>query len=163
MKKFTLLLLVCCIPSVVGAVELVAPNMALGHWTTTVDQSAMIEQALAKVPAESRAMVKEMMQKQMQDTSTTQQCITPEILANFDEQMKEAFSAAQNCTFNVSESTTEKFAAKVSCPGSIINIVTNIVNSKRSESMITTEVDGMGKSTMSSVSEWQSEVCPEGI
>lgn len=163
MNKATLLFLLCGTPLVASAVDIVAPDMELGHWTSTVDQSALIEQMLAQVPPESRAMAKGMMEKQMQASSVTQQCITPKMLSNFDDQMKEAFSAARNCDFAVSESTSEKFVGKMICPGSIINIETNVVNPKRSESIITTEVAGMDKATITSVAEWQSAVCPEGI
>lgn len=163
MNKVTLLFLLCGTPLMASAVEIVAPDMELGHWTSTVDQSAMIEQMLAQIPPESRAMAKSMMENQMREASVTQQCITPEILSNFDGQMQEAFSAANNCNFAVSESTSKKFVGKMVCPGSIINIETRVVHSKRNESIITTEIAGMDKTTITSVSEWQSAVCPEGI
>ncbi len=146
-----------------AAVEIVAPDMELGHWTSTVDQSALIDQMLAQVPPESRAMAKTMMEEQMQASSVTQQCITQENLTNFDLQMKEALSAAKNCDFAVTESTSEKFVGKMTCPGSLINIETKFVSAKRSESIITTEVAGMDKTTITSLSEWQSADCPAGL
>ncbi len=146
-----------------AAVEIVAPDMELGHWTSTVDQSALIDQMLAQVPPESRAMAKTMMEQQMQASSVTQQCITQENLTNFDLQMKEALSAAKNCDFAVTESTSEKFVGKMTCPGSLINIETKFVSAKRSESIITTEVAGMDKTTITSLSEWQSADCPAGL
>ncbi|MFK8068703.1 MAG: DUF3617 domain-containing protein [Gammaproteobacteria bacterium] len=163
MKKTMIFFLIFCSPLFVSAVEITPPDMDLGHWVTTVDSSAMMKQMLANVPEESRAMVEEMMKKQMQESSSSEQCITQEILESFDKQMETAFSREQDCDFNISESTSEKFVADFNCPGSSTHIVTNVINSKRSESLITTQVDGMDKTTITSVSEWKSAVCPEGI
>lgn len=163
MKTTMALILIVCTPFIVSATEITPPNMDPGHWITTVDQSAIIEQALSRVPKGTRAMVEKMVKEQLKETSTTEQCITPETLANFDKQMKDTFSEDRDCDFNVSESTSEKFVAELTCTGAIINIVTSVVNSKRNESVLTTNIAGLGETIVTSVSEWKSETCPKGL
>jgi hypothetical protein len=163
MKKTMILILAFCTPLTVNATDIETLNMKLGHWVTTTDTSALVEKMLANVPKESRAMVKEMMQKKMESSNTADQCITSEILENFDKQIKETFSTNKECSFDVSESTSDKFAAEITCPGSTNSIITNVISSKRNESTITTKVAGVDSTTITSVSEWKSEVCPEGI
>lgn len=147
----------------VTASEIKALNMDLGHWVTTVDQSAMIEQMLAQIPEESRAMMQDMMKKKIQEASTSEQCITAETLANFDKQLKNSFAKELNCTFDVSVSTSDKFIGDLSCPDSTIHIETTVINSKRNESKITTKIGGMDRTTMTSASVWKSKSCPQGL
>lgn len=163
MKKTMLLIFACCTPLIVNAADIKTLNMKLGHWVTTTDTSALVDKMLANMPEESRAMVKEMMQKEMESSNKSDQCITAEVLENFDKKLKETFSGNKECSFNVSESTSEKFVADIECPGSKNNIVTNVINSKRNESTITTKAAGVDSTTITSVSEWQSDICPEGI
>jgi len=163
MKNIITFFVVSFAAMTVTASEIKALNMDIGHWVTTVDQSAMIEQMLAQIPEESRAMMQDMMKKKIQEASTSEQCITAETLENFDEQLKNSFSKELNCTFNVSTSTSEKFVGDLSCPGSTIHIETSVVNSKRNESKITTKINGMDDTTMTSVSEWKSKNCPQGL
>ena len=163
MKKATLFLLLLSTSLIANASKIVAPNMDLGHWITITDTSAMVEQMLANVPESSRAMVKEMMQKQMQKNSTNEQCITKETLENFDEQLKETFAKQQNCDFDIVESTRTKFVGDLNCSGSKMRVVTNVIDSKRNETKITTRVAGTKETTVTSMSKWQSATCPAGI
>lgn len=163
MKKTILLILACCTPLIVNAADIKPLNMKPGHWVTTTDTSALVEKMLANVPKESHELVKEMMPEKMASSKRSDQCITPEILENFDKQMKDNFSGNKECSFNVSESTREKFVAEIKCPGSTNLITTNVINSKRNESIVTTKAEGESTTTITSISEWKSDVCPEGI
>lgn len=163
MKKNIACALVFCIPLLVSATDIVAPNMEPGHWISTTDTSAILEQTLASVPEESRAMVRKMMEQKMQEANTTEQCVTKEILTNFDQEIKNKLGNHDNCEFNVTESTREKFAATLSCTGSIINITTNVINSKKNESTVISNVTGMAETKIKLLSEWKSSVCPSGL
>jgi hypothetical protein len=160
MKIRILFTLICSSPLLLSAAEITPPNMELGHWLTTVDQSAVIESALASLPESSRAMVKKMMEEKMRDSGASEQCITKDTLSNFDKQVKNAFGAGNSCELNVTESTDEKFVAAINCSGTVIHVTTNIVNSKRNETTVVSNMPGMGETTVASVSTWQSSVCP---
>ncbi|MFK8031498.1 MAG: DUF3617 family protein [Gammaproteobacteria bacterium] len=160
MKKTIALLVIACSPLVATAVEITPPNMDVGLWVTEVDQSAIIEQALSRVPESSREMVRGMMEKKMAESARTEQCITKETLANFDQEMKDTFSEQKDCELDVKESTSEKFVAELLCSEAAINIVTKVINSKRNESTLTTNIPGMGETVITSVSEWKSAECP---
>lgn len=162
-KKTLAGLLICCTPLLASAVELVPPNMAIGLWENTVDQTGLVEQLLASVPKEQQAMARTMIEQEMENIGTTQQCITAEMLSTFDEQIRNTLSENQACEFNISESSGDVFAAEVSCPNTTINILTTVINPKRSESKIITTSGGLEATTITSVSEWQSAVCPEGL
>ncbi len=163
MKKIVACAIACYMPLAFSGTEIVVPDLELGHWVTTVDTSAMVEEALAAVPESSRAMVKKMMEQQMQSSSTSNQCITQETLDSFDEQIKDSFGAQNNCEFNVIESSSEKFVATMQCPESVLRVETNIISSKRNESTLVSDVAGMGQTTITSVSKWVSSDCPAGL
>ena len=163
MKKIIACACICYMPIAAFAVKIVVPEMELGHWVTKVDASSMLEKALASVPKENRAMVKKMMEQKVQSTRTSGQCITKEKLANFDQQIKQAFGEQNNCKFKVIESNRKKFVATMNCPGSVVQIETNIISAKRNESTITSNVGGGGESILTSVSEWQSSECPASL
>lgn len=162
MKKITVLLAVFSMSLIATSAEVVPPNMELGHWLTTVDQSAMIEKVLSGVPKESRAMVEKMMEKKMQTTSATEQCVTQKTLENFDEQVKGALSQNKECDFNVLKSTSAKFVAELVCDGSVMHMDTTVINSKRHETLVSTKISGVDTTTITSISEWKSAVCPNG-
>lgn len=163
MKKLILCSLIFCSPLIVAQTKITPPNMDLGYWVTSVDQSGIIESALLGVPEESRAMVREMMAESMQESMTTEQCITEETLSNFDGQIEDAFSGDSDCEFNVTESSSEKFMATISCPGSVMQITTDVINSKRNESIMVSKVAGMAETEITSIAEWQSSVCPADL
>jgi|GEM_PF-1569246 len=155
--------LACYMPLAFSATEIVVPDLDLGHWVTTVDTSELVEKALAAVPASSRAMLKNIIEQQLQGASTSDQCITQETLDNFDDQIKEGFGNQTNCEFNIIESSSEKFVATMQCPEADLRAETNIISSKRNESTLVSDVAGMGKTTIKSVSEWVSSDCPAGL
>lgn len=150
-------------PSVFSQPAITPPDMTPGHWVTTADMSSIIEQTLASMPEESRDMMRGMIEARMKDSSVTEQCITEETLNNFEQQVKEAFSNETNCELNVAESTSKKFVLTLQCPDSDIQVTTNIINDKRTETTVVTNVAGLGETAISSVSEWQSATCPANL
>jgi len=162
MKKIIICIFVLYTSFVTQANEIVIPDLALGHWVTTTDTSAFIEQALASIPEESRTMVRQMMTEKMKSSSTSDQCITKDTLKNIDKQMKDAFGDNQ-CELNITKSNKKKLAVSMTCLGSVININTSFINAKLSESAITTNVEGMASTTMKMTSKWKSSICPKGI
>lgn len=162
MKKIIICILALCTSFVTQANEIVIPDLELGHWVTTTDSSAFIEQALASIPEESRAMVRQMMKEKMKSSSTSDQCITKDTLKNIDKQMENAFGDNQ-CEHNITESNKKNLAVTMKCSGSVIKINTRFINAKLSESAITTNVEGMASTTMKMTSKWKSNTCPQGI
>ncbi len=161
MKKFIIIAFIAYTSLTSAATDITPPNMELGHWITTIDQSAIIEQALASLPEESRVMALKMMKEKMQSSTRSEQCITKDALRNFDKSIKDTFSDInkKDCSFDVTESTNKKFAATMTCPGTVTQITTDVINSKRNESTIVIGV-GAAEKTLKAVSEWKSSVCP---
>jgi hypothetical protein len=163
MKKIIITLLIVCTPLSISATEIVAPDMELGHWVTTTDTSDIIEQTLAAMPEASRATMRKMMQTQMKGTSTTEQCITKELLDNYEQQAQAAYAKQSDCEFNVVESTDKKFVATISCAGTLSTINTKFISAKLNESTVTTKLEGGGETKIATVSEWKSSTCPKGL
>ena len=163
MKKIISCIIACFMPLTVSATEIVVPNMAPGHWVTTADMSAMLEKALASIPEASRAMAKEMMKKSMQPSIISEYCITKENLANYEEQVKSNFNGENNCKLDVTESTSEIFSATMNCSSMAIHITTKVINSKKNETIVISKTPDAGETKITTVSEWQSSVCPDGI
>lgn len=103
MTRNIIFTLACCTTLLINATTAIADtkvtalNMDLGDWVTTAGSSAMIEKILASMPEENRAMIRKMMEKKMQDASTTDQCVTAETLDDFGEQLKSSLGNAENC------------------------------------------------------------------
>lgn len=163
MKKLLLCALICFAPSVFAETKITPPDMALGHWVTTADMSEIIEQTLAKMPEETRAMVRGMMEEKMKDSSRTEQCITEDTLNNFDQQVKQAFGKDTDCKIDVIESNSKKFVVALTCPGTAMKITTDVINDKRNETTMVSNIAGMGETAVTSVSAWQSSTCPAGL
>ncbi|MDX2463060.1 MAG: DUF3617 family protein [Porticoccus sp.] len=163
MKKLLLCTLICFASSVFAETKIRPPDMALGHWITTADMSKIIEQTLAKMPEDSRAMIRGMMEEKMKGSSTTEQCITEDTLNNFDQQIKETFSNDTDCEFNIIESSSKTFMSAIECPGSVIQITMIVINDKRNGTTVVNNVVGQDKTEITSVSEWQSSICPAGL
>lgn len=158
MKKLIIATFVLSTSFLSHANEMVVPELELGHWITVSDTSDFIEQALSSVPEESREFARQMMKTKLESASTTEQCITENTLQNFDEQIKNAFGDSR-CDMNIQESNENNLAIIMTCPGSVINIKTAFINTKLSESTITTVIDGMPSSTIKAVSKWKSKAC----
>ncbi len=163
MKKIVICALACSAPLLVTAAEIVVPDMELGHWITTADTSAMLEQTLASIPKESREMVRKMMKEKMEESTTTEQCVTKESLSNFDQQIENAFGQQDNCEYKIDESTNKKLSAILTCAGSSMLITTVFTSSKRNESTVVSKMAGVEETKISTVAEWQSSSCPEGL
>jgi len=163
MKKIIISLLACYTPFIVNATEIVTPDIELGNWVTTTDVSAFIAQALAGVPEATRPMLRKMMEDQMEGANNANQCITKDILANFDKQLKSAFGENQDCKFAVTESSKAKLVASMTCPGSVMKIETLFVNDKLSTSSLKTNAQGMPETTLNMTSKWTSSDCSEGV
>lgn len=163
MKKLILCSLACFISLTSFAKEIVVPEMELGHWVTTTDISAMLEKTLSSVPEASRAMMRKMMEKEMKESSTSEQCITKESLSNFDQQIKETLGDNSHCKFDVIESNSKTLIATLKCSDSLIQINTKFINSKLSKSTITSDVTGIETTKITSTTEWKSSVCPKGL
>lgn len=165
MKKLLILSTILFPTFTLADTKITAPDMDLGHWVTTVDQSQMIDQMLSSMPEETRAMMRSMMEEQLKDSATTELCVTPEYIDNYDQQIKDAFKqeGTQDCAINVIESTKKKFIGDLTCSGSVMNISMVVINSKRQESSIEGDFGGIGNTKLTTVSEWKSSSCPEGI
>lgn len=158
MKKLIIATFALYSSFITQANELVVPDLELGHWVTVSDASDFIEQALASIPKESRAMARQMMEANLKNSSTTEQCITKSTLENFEEEIKNAFGDS-NCALNIQESNKKGFALTMNCQGAAIQINTVFINSKLSESSITSKVEGMPATTIKAVSKWKSKAC----
>lgn len=160
MKKITLIVLLVFAPLFGLAQEIKSLDMELGYWVITVDNSDLIEDMLANIPAQSREEVRSALEKQMEEKSKTNQCVTQETLENFDEQMKNALGKNQECNFKVVESTKKSFFANLICPDSTMSIKMSVVNSKLNNSQITAQEKDQELIVMKTVSKWQSVKCP---
>lgn len=163
MKKIIISALAAFTPFIGSATNIVIPDIELGHWETTTDSSDFIEQALASVPEASRDMVRKMMEDKMKSSSHSQQCITEDVLNNFDQQMKSALGDNKDCQLEVMKSTKTNLVAAMNCPGSAIQINTRFINPKYSESVVISHVDGMGATKIKMSAKWKSNTCPAGI
>jgi hypothetical protein len=163
MKKIYVLLLVIIANQVKADVELVPLNMELGYWETTTKVD--IEGMLAKIPEEQRAMVRGMMSSKMK-VPVIKQCVTQDTLNDMEAQMKKSFKSAGNdCDLQVTKSTSEEFNGVLTCADGTtkMNIIAKSINSKRVESQINSDMNGMGKNNIETIGEWKSATCPDGI
>lgn len=163
MKKLFVILLVIATNQVKADVELVPLDMELGYWETTSEMD--IEAMLASIPEEQRATVRAMMSSKMK-IPVIKQCITQESLNDMEKQMKELFKSAGNdCDLQVNKSTAQEFNGVLTCAEgqTKMTISTNSINSKRMESQVIANMGSMGKNNITTVGEWKSATCPEGV
>lgn len=163
MKKIYMLLLIIVANQVKAEVEIVPLDMELGYWemTTQVD----IEEMLANIPEEQRAMMRGMMASKMK-LPIIKQCITQDTLDDMEAQMKESFKTAGNdCDLQVTKSTSQEFSGVLICAGGAAKttISTKSINSKRHESQISSDMGSLGQNNIKTVGEWKSATCPEGV
>ncbi|GAC17898.1 DUF3617 domain-containing protein [Paraglaciecola arctica] len=163
MKKIYVLLLIIITNQVKADVDLVPLNMELGYWETTTKVD--IEGMLANIPEEQRAMVRGMMSSKMK-VPVIKQCITQDTLNDMEAQMKKSFKSAGNdCDLQVTKSTSQEFNGVLICADGTtkMTIIAKSINSKRVESQINSDMDGMGKNNIETIGEWKSATCPDGI
>lgn len=166
MKKLIAGFLVVLIGHVNADVDFVPLDMALGYWETTtkIDASEMMATMLANIPEEQREAVRGMMESKMK-LPVTKQCVTKETFENMESKLKESLSGHEemNCDFEVVTSTSKVFSGVFSCEGNSTRITTTVINSKRHESKLVTNMGGIGQNEISTVGEWKSSTCPENI
>jgi hypothetical protein len=164
----TSLLFVTSLTSVKAKVSLVPLDTEYGKWitTTNTNQAKMIDQMLEKYPASQRDMMKKMMKKMMpkksaMDNMKQEQCITKDSYKDMERKLKEALGKgnANKCAFKVTKSTSKIFSATIDCGAVKSNVMTKVINSKRNESTIVTNIPSMGKQEIKTVSVWKSSKC----
>lgn len=163
MKTLIMMLLVISAYQARAEVELVPLDMALGYWETNSEMD--VEAMLANLPKEQREMMRGMMSSKMQ-IPVIKQCITKEFLEDMEKQMKQSYkSAGSDCDLEVVTSNAQEFNGVLTCAGgkSTITISTRTLGSKRIESQVTANMDGMGQNNIKTVGEWKSATCPAGI
>lgn len=163
MKKLFIVLLIVATHQVRAEVELVPLNMELGYWETTSEMD--IEAMLASIPESQRATIRAMMSSKMK-MPVIKQCITQASLKDIEKQMMESFKSAGNdCDLQVNKSTSEEFSGVLTCGGggTKMTIKTQSINSKRMESQVIANVGGMGENNITTIGQWKSATCPEGV
>jgi len=144
-------------------VDFVPLDMELGYWEITTQVN--LDEMLAKIPEEQRAMMRQMMASTMK-IPVIKQCITQDTLNDPAAQMKELFkSAGADCELQVIKSTPQVFNGVLMCAsGSTkVTISTKSINSKRHESLINTDMAGMSQDSIKTIGEWKSATCPDGV
>jgi hypothetical protein len=163
MKKIYVLFLIIITSQAKAEVELVPLDMELGYWETTTQID--FEGMLAGIPEEQRAMVRGMMSSKMK-VPVFKQCITQDSLKDMEAQMRKSFkSADKDCDLQVTKSTSQEFSGVLTCAGGAtkMTISTRSISSKRLESQISTDIQGMGENNIKTTGEWKSSICPVGV
>lgn len=140
-------------------------DIELGYWemTSEMAENDMMKQMLANVPEAQRAQMKAMMQSQMKPT-VIKQCITKQSMQQLDKQFQQAFAGQQQCQFKLTQSTSQQFSGVITCTGGVVTEVhTKVINTKRHETNVTTQVPQMGTNKIKSVAQWISATCPAGL
>lgn len=147
-----------------AAEEFVPLDMKLGYWETTseIGESDMVKNMLANLPEAQREQVRAMMKSQIK-TQIVKQCITKESLQNMEQQMKDSFGKENQCDFTVTSSTRREFIGNLNCGDNITTIHTKVINPKRNESDVVSEMGGMGSTKLRTIAEWKSDTCPAGV
>jgi hypothetical protein len=144
-------------------VDFVPLNMELGYWEITTQIN--LNEMLANIPEEQRAMMRQMMKGTMK-MPVIKQCMTQDTYKNMQVKMMESLESANgDCDLKVLKSTAQEFSGVVTCAGgaTIISITTKAVNSKRHESQVSTNAGGMGQNNIKTIGEWKSAKCSDGI
>lgn len=164
MKVITILALSLGSFNAVAETELVPLDIEPGYWETSVEieQSQMIKDMLANLPAAQREMVLKQMESSMPD-SVSKQCLTEESIKDMEKQLRENLgSQGDSCDFNVTKSTSTEFLGEINCQNIPTVVHTKVINSKRQESVATSTVPGMGETKVVMIGEWKSAACPTG-
>lgn len=163
MKKIFVLFLIVIAGQAKADVDFVPLDMELGYWEITTHIN--LDEMLANIPEEQRAMMRQMMKGTMK-VPVVKQCITQDTYNNMQTKMLESFeSIDSDCELQVIKSTAQEFSGVVTCAtGSTkVTITTKAVNSKRHESQISTNAGGMGQNNIKTIGEWKSASCPDGV
>ena len=142
-------------------IEIVPLDIELGYWESTIEiqENSMMDEMLAGIPEEQRAMVRQMMQKAM--PKNINQCVTQESLNNMEEQLKKNIgSKADSCAFKITKSTSQILTGEMNCDGAITAIKTEVENSKRNITNVVGDIPGQGKTKLKITSEYKSASCP---
>ena len=163
MKKIFVFFLIIIASQVKADVDFVSLDMELGYWEITTQVN--VDDMLANIPEEQRAMMRQMMTSKMK-LPVIKQCITQDTYKNMQAKMVESFKSAGNdCALQVTSSSAKEFSGVVSCASGVtkINITTKAINSKRHESQVNTNMVGMDKNNIKTIGEWKSATCPKGV
>jgi len=163
MKKIFVFFLIIIASQVKADVDFVSLDMELGYWEITTQVN--VDDMLANIPEEQRAMMRQMMTSKMK-LPVIKQCITQDTYKNMQAKMVESFKSAGNdCALQVNSSSAKEFSGEVSCASGAtkINITTKAINSKRHESQVNTNMVGMDKNNIKTIGEWKSATCPIGV
>lgn len=167
MKKIALFFTVIAASYTVADVELVPLNMELGYWETTtqIEANEIMTNMLANLPEAQRAAINEMMKSKMK-LPVVKQCVTEATFKNMAAQIKDSLSnydATQNCELQVVSSTSETFSGVLACAEHLTTVTTSVINSKRHETDVSTNMGGLGQNKIKTTGKWISATCPENI
>ena len=167
MKTLTsFLILIFTFSPVIADTKIASPDLELGHWIITVDNSALTDQAMASIPegSEQEAQAREMLNNFLPKKTEIDKCITPEDLTEMEEEFNRSIDQSTNksCEVDVLENTRKKIVVLTKCtePEMDIKITTNFISSKYYETIMSTSKEGHVTEILTSA-KWQSEICPE--
>ena len=157
MKKTRILMLLLMAFDASAETKIVQPDLELGHWLVTVDNSSMQDGMRASLPA-GNADASEMRKQLMPEESTVSLCITPEFFSDFGR-----LPVDDDCEMDVLENTQIKTFVISRCPKATTYITRDFISTKYYESTIitkTSSAEGSHKVTVKSTAEWQAPDCP---
>jgi hypothetical protein len=165
MKKIALLFTVIASSHLVADVDLVPLDMELGYWETTtqIEANEMMTNMLANLPESQRTAINEMMKSKMK-LPVVKQCVTAATFKNMAAQIKDSLSnydATQNCELQVVSSTSTVFSGVLACEEHSTTVITKVINSKRHETDVSTNMGGLGQNKIKTTGQWISATCPE--
>jgi len=147
-------------------VKMVPLDLALGYWETNAEilESDALTKMLQSVPEAQRETMREMMASGMK-IPPTMQCITADSFKDMEKQMRESLgdqATGMECKFDIASSSSKAFSGKLKCTNMEANIQTKVINSKLQESVLESNVAGIGGTKLKMTAQWKSETCPEG-
>lgn len=169
MKSLHILTLMSLTFSVMAETKIVKPDLNLGHWEVTIDNSDMVDAALARIPKDQdSAQARAMMEKFMPKSKVIDHCVTEE---DFNEIEKSFGSGSiseseDNCSTSVLESSSKKMVVSVQCPERTLKVTTTFISPERYETNIVSnnkEPGQEGEITINSVAQWKAAACPANI
>ena len=166
----TTLLYITAIGGLHAKIKIVPLDTEYGLWVTTTNtnQEKMMDKMLEKYPESQRAMMKKMMSKMIpknnannKENMKQEQCITKDSYKNMESTIKKSLGQknTQNCKLNVTKSTSKYFAAVIDCGVVKSTVQTKVINAKRNESLVVTNIPTMGRQEIKAVSVWKSSKC----
>lgn len=162
MKNLLTLPLLMLASNVAAEINVVEPDLKLGHWIVTVDNSAILEQALAGVPkGEAGDKARVAMKNFMPASTEIDQCLAESFFE--DAKKKMASGEDGDCELEVLKSTSRTMVVAAQCSGAVSTSTTRFLNSKLYESTVvsTQNTDGGEQEiTIKSVANWHSDECP---